>query len=88
VSPPDESNGGEIDLLLYLSVGGVGGLMKRLSVFEKAGGPTASAIIKTKGTSLPERNGAALRLRMVDIKRVPEICETTQAHYTTEMADC
>ena len=61
--------------------------MKRLSVFEKAGGPTASAIIKTNGTSLPEHTGAALRVHMVDIKRVPEICEITRIYYTTHLTN-
>lgn len=35
--------------------------MKRLSVIEKAGSPTASAIIRNRGTSLLEHIGAALR---------------------------
>ena len=88
MSPPDESNDGDMGFRVYLSVGGVGGLMKRLSVFEKAGGPTASANINTRRYNLPERNGAALRVRMVDIKLVLGVCETTHAYYTTELAKC
>jgi hypothetical protein len=82
VSPPDESTGGDIKSLEDLSVGGVGGLVERLSTIEKAGSPTASAIIRNRGIAFLGHIVAALRYEpKVDIRQVPERCEITQAYY-------
>lgn len=73
VSPPDESNGGDIMCWYDWSVGGVGGLVERLSTIEEAGSPTASAIIRNRGMTFLVYMRAALRYESkVDIRQAPE----------------
>ena len=58
--------------------------MKRPSVIEKAGSPTASANNRNRGTIFLVNIGAALRVHMVNIKRVYEILEISQVYYSTD----
>jgi hypothetical protein len=64
VSAPDERTVGDIISRVDLSVGGVGGLMKRCSTIEKAGSPTASAIMIIRARSFFGHIGAALRVSL------------------------